>query len=518
MRTQTTATSIAATVFMLAAATSWASTLGGTVTVGGLLVDETGDRSTVQETYNLYEGFVVSRIQLNGSLDPRSTFMLDLRDLNRASRAGDLTYRLAGRFKLTGAYDESRHVFDPGRDVTSERTDWRIGMLYTPSPSLALSGDVARTAREGERLAFPAGTASVLGDRYDNAILSGQLTADIRKGRRGGGVTFRMTDFSDQLNAVADRRGQVVAARLYAPMPFYDKWTNLLRGAYGTRRLTDGDLDHTLSSFQYTAVVQPRPAYELRYAFDASRVDDRALDLITDRFQNDFDAAWFHRYGRLNAGYGYEMNDDNRSLTSYQSWHAGATLRPDHRLAARVEYASRVKKDQEELTLLKDIESSRVRAKLDVRPIERLTIGGAYTKRERQLPDIGVSVDGEVTDALARYELAGWGAVSADYSHATDRYVDRVAGFDTKSDIVTGRVEIGRIRNLRLAGGVTYLDIGGDLSIEKSIVFAEGAVTLAGRYHLGVKYDCYNYDDYILVDRYYTANVVRIDLGYDLQP
>jgi hypothetical protein len=518
MRTKTMTASIATMIFMLAAAPSRGGTLGGTVKVGGLFVDETGDRSTVQETYNLYEGFALSRIQLNGSLDPSGTFVLDLRDLNRASRAGNLSYRMPGRFKLSAAYDQNRYVFDPGRGITSERKDWRVGMQLTPNRWLALSGDLGRTGREGQRLAFPIGTSSVLGDRYDDAVLSGQVTADVRKGRRGGGVSFRMTDYADALRPVADRRGQMVAARLYTPMPFYDRWTNLVRGSYGTRRLTDGDVEYTLTSFQYTAVVQPRAAYELRYAFDASRVDDDALGLVTDRIENGLDAAWLHRYGRVNAGYAYEMNDDDRSLTTYHSWHAGASLRPDRRLTARVDYAGRVKKDQEELTLLKDTEASRVRVKLEVRPLERLTLGGDYTKRERDLPDIGVSVDGEVSGALARYEVPGWGALSGDYSHAIDRYVDRVAGFDTRSDIVTGRVEVGRIKNLRLASGVTYLDIGGDLDIEKSIVFAEGALKLAGRYRLEVKYDCFNYDDYILIDRYYTANVVRVDLGYDLQP
>ena len=519
MRTQTLTTSIAAIACMLAVGTPWAAgTLSGTVSVGGLIVDEEGDRSTVQETYNLYEGFLVSRIQLAGSFDPRNTFTLDLRDLNRASRTGDLVYRVPGVFKLRAGYDQSRYVFDPGRGVTSERKDWQLGLQYTPNRRLSLSGDFSLLDREGERLAYPVGTVSVLGTRYDNTFMSGQFTADLRAGRRGGGLSFRMSDHSDALNPTADRRGYVAAARLYAPMPFYDKWNNLLRGSYGIRRLQDGNLDHTLSAFQYTAIVQPQDAYELRYAFAASRVDDAAAQLMTDRYQNDVDATWFHRYGRLSAGYGYEMNDDDRTLTTYHSWRAAATARPDRRITARVDYAGRVKKDQEELTLLKDIEASRVRVMLEVQPIERLTIGGDYTNRQRDLPDIQVTLDGEVTGAFGRYQLPGWGAVSADYRHATDRYVDRVAGFDTRSDIVTGRIDIERIRNLRVASGVAYIDIGDDLDIEKSTVFVEAAVRVLQRYRLEAKYNCYNYDDYILIDRYYTANVVRIDLGYDLQP
>jgi hypothetical protein len=516
MRTQTLLISIATMVFLLAPATPRAATLSGSVDVGQVFLDEVGDLSTVQETYNLYQGFTLGRIHLLGTLDPRNTFTLDLRDVNRDSRTGEFTYRVRDRFKLRAGYDQSRYVFDPGRGVTSDRKDGQLGFQYTPSKALALSGDFSHLRRTGDRLSYPTGTVSVLGDSYDNAFTSGQLTADVRYGRNGGGVSFRMSDYSDDLNPVADRQGWVAAARLYAPMPFYDKWNNLFRGSYGIRQLKDGDLDYKLSSFQYTAIVQPRSAFEFRYAFLASRVDDASTKLMTDRFVNDLDATWFHKYGRVNAGYGYEMNDDDRTLTTYRTWRAGTTFRPERRLTFRLDYANRVKKDQEELTLLKDIDASRVRAELEVRPVERLTISGDYTKRERDLPDIQVSVDGEMTGAVARYELLGWGALSADYSHSTEHYVDLLAGFDTQSDVVTARVEVGRIKNLRLAGGVTYLDIGKDLDIEKSMVFVEGALRVAQRYRLEAKYNCYNYDDYILIDRYYTANVVRVSLGYDL--
>ena len=516
MRTQTMVISIVTMVSMFAASTARAATVSGTVRVGGLFVDEVGDLSTVQETYNLYEGFTLSRIQLMGTLDPKNSFTLDVRDLNRDSRAGDLTYRVADRFKLRAGYDQSRQVFDPGRGVTSMRKDGQLGLQYTPSRSLALTGDLNYLTREGKRLSYPTGTVSVLGDSYDNSFTSGQLAADFHQGRRGGGVSFRMSDYSDALNSAADRQGWVAAARLYAPMPFYDKWNNLFRGSYGIRELKDGGLDYTLSSFQYTAIVQPQTAYEFRYGFLASRVDDASTEFMTDRFVNDVDATWFHKYGRVNVGYSYEMNDDDRRLTTYQTWRAGATLRPDRRLTFRLDWADRAKKDQEELTLLKDIDASRVRMELEVRPIERLTISGDFTSREREMTDIQVSMTGDRTGAVVRYDLTGWGAFSADYSHATDSYVDLLAGFDTESDIVTARIDVARIKNLSLAGGFTYMDIGKDLNIEKSMVFVEGALRFAQRYRLEAKYNCYNYDDYILLDRYYTANVVRIDLGFDL--
>jgi hypothetical protein len=82
--------------------------------------------------------------------------------------------------------------------------------------------------------------------------------------------------------------------------------------------------------------------------------------------------------------------------------------------------------------------------------------------------------------------------------------------------VVTGRISIDRIKGVHLGGGVTYMDIRGDLKIEKSIIFAEGRWTPFANYHLEVKYNVFNYDDYVVLNRYYTANVVRVNLAYDL--
>jgi len=513
---------IAALMLLAGASVAGAAKLNGTVKVGNIFLDETGDRSTVQETFDIYDGFAVSQVLLDGSLQPQSRFVLDLRDINLDSRQGNFNYRLPGLFKVRAAYDQNRYVFDPGRGVTSERKNWQVGLQVTPMKSLVLSGDLNRITRTGDRLSFPPepgtllGTVSSLGTRYDNALLNSQFGAEYHRGRAGGAVSVQLSDYSDDLNGTADRKGQVWAARLYAPMPFYNRWNNLFRASYGTRKLTDGGVEYKMSSFQYTGILAPRESYQLRYAFEASRVKDNALDLQTDRIQNDLDATWFHKYGNLNAGFGYETNDDDITLTDYMSWHAGGSFRPDKRLNVRFEYNGRVKNDQEDLTLLKDIESASYRGRLEIRPNDRITLGGEYAKRRREMPDIQVVVSGITAGAFARYEQPKWGAASLDYTHAIDEYDDRLAPFNVVTAITTARVDLSRIKNLDLASGVTYLDIGRDLDIEKSIVFVEGGYKFAGRYHLDAKYNVYNYDDYILLDRYYTANVVRVNLGYDL--
>ena len=493
-----------------------AATLDGTLKLGGIILDETGDLSAVQETYNIYDGFNVSEVSLTGTLNPRNHFRLFLTDINLDSRRADFQYRMPGTLKLTGGYDQHRQVFDPARAVASDRKEWRLGATYTPVEWMRFSGSYNDLTRSGDRLPFPAGTASALGERYDNVLRAGQIGAEVSQNGRGVAVQYRISDFSDDLNAVAARRGHVVSARLFATDYFYDKLTHLLRGAWGISELSDSGLDYTLANFQYLGVVRPVQRFQFKYNFEAQRVDNKSTRLKTDRYINDFDASFDHPYGNVFGGYGYEINDDDRSLTSYHVWRAGTALRYRNWATAKFRYAGRTKDDLEDLTLLKDLEAMRVNGDLEITPIQGLAVGGSFNVHEREYPDISVQADGESWGARGRYQHDVWGGVSVDYVFSNEEYIDRVAGFTANSHIVTGRVDVARLQPFTVAGGVTYLDIGEELDIEKSIIFLEAAYAFLNDFHVEVKYNVYNYDDYILRDRYYTADVVWLNVAYDL--
>ncbi len=500
----------------LAAGTPWAGTIDGTIKLGGIILEDEGDLSAVQETYNIHDGFSVTQIRLTGTLDPRSYFMLNLREINLDARRGDFFYRRPGKFKVTAAFDQHTQVLDPNGAINSERKDWKFGAYFTPVKWLKLTGGLNYLTREGERTSYPSGTVSNLGDKYDYSLTTGRVGAEVRKGGRGAAVTYRISEYTDELDAADDRQGQVVSARLWAPCLFYDKWTHLFRGAFGKRELTNGDLDYELSNFQYTGVVRPVDPFQFRYTYYANRIDHKATDLQTDRFVNNLDATYFHNYGRVEAGYGYELNDDDRSLTSYNTWRVGTALRYKHWVKAKAFYSERVKTDEEELTLLKDVEASRFRGDVEVEPIEWLTLGGGFSIREREYPDISVSADGEQARGWARVDYKDWGAGSFYYTYARDEYEDLYGGFNAESQIITTRVDFEKVKDVRLSGGVTYVEVSEDLDIQKYFFFVEGMYTVLDDYHIEVKYNRYEYDDFILLDRYYTADVVWINFAYDL--
>ncbi len=492
-------------------------TYDGTIKLGGIVFDEeTGsDLSAVQETYDFEEGFSISQLELRGTSNARHGFLLDLRDINIDTRQADFWYRIPGKMRLTGHYDQNRYVFDPDRVLNSDRKDWRLGLGFTPTKELRVSANYNVQNRKGDRLGFPSGTVSQPGAMYDYSLRTGRLEAEYRKHGRAGALAVDFSSFANDRADIADRSGRVLSARLYTPDLWLDRHlTHTFRAAYGLHELTNGDLDYTLANFQYTAAAMPLSRVQLKYQFYANRIEDDATGLQTDNLRNDLDATVTHRFGKVFCGYGYETNDDDRSLTDYNTWWAGTTVKYKKLVRAEGSYSSRIKNDEEDVTLLKDIESAQVRAKLQIDPIDHLVLGGGFVDRRREFIDINVEAEGQSVNGHGRYEYPGWGSITGDYTFTTDDYDDLAGGFEATSDVVTGRLEITRLPDVTLASGVTYIDVGEDLDIEKSMVFFEGAYTFRDDYFLELKYNVYNYDDYVLLDRYYTANVVWINVGY----
>ena len=493
-----------------------ATQIEGTVKLGGVIVDEkAGDLSVMQETYNIYEGFSATQLKLNGNFNPRTYFTLSLNDINLDNRKSDFEFWVPGQFRFFTRYDQHRQVFDPERVLNSRRKDLRVGMWLTPAKWFTFSADYDYQTRDGERLGFPAGTVSELGNGYDYVLQTGRFEAEARKESRAIAIAYDFSDYSDSMSDVSDRFGYVFSARLRTPCYFTDKVTHLLRAAYGKRELANWETDYILQNFQYTGVAVPIRQIQLKYNFYASRIDDRSTRLKTDNFRNNIDATYFHPHGSVFGGYGYEMNDDDRSLTSYHTYRVGGSFKGPRDLSAKVEYASRSKKDEEKVTLLKDIETATFLAKLQVSPLDDLILGAGYKNRTREFCDIGVESEGNSANVFGRYSYARWGSVGVEYTYALDEYDNRIDQFDAETHTVTSRADFERIRDLRLGGGVTYVDVGKDLDIEKSILFMEAEYTLREDYHFEVKYNVYNYDDYVLLDRYYTANIVWINVAYD---
>jgi hypothetical protein len=491
--------------------------IDGTLKLGGIGIDESyGSLASVQETYNIYDGFNVAQVLLNGHLGPKHYFSLNLREINLDSRKGNFLYRSPNKFRFNSSFRQNRYVFDPERNVTSDRKVWGFNLAYNPVKPFNLLANFNFNQRKGERASYPLGTTqSWLGTGYDYIQHNGGVEGQFVWGRRGGAVRYDFTRFTNRLDELTDRRGHLVSARFNAPCRFYDKWSHFFRFAYGKHDVVNAGVDFTLLNFQYNGIIKPVRWFRFKYDLYLNRVDDSATAMVTDNIQNNFAGDIYYKYGRVFGGYGFEINDDDRVLTDYNTYFAGGTFSYDKRVFAKVSYANRTKTDREKLTLLQDIESERLRADLKFTITDELVIGGRFVEGERLYPDIDTSSKGQWTNGYLDYKLPVWFSIWGDYVYRVEDHNNLEGTFKTNSNIVTSKLTFDRVSNLYLGFGGTYLRVKEDLDIEKSILFFEAAYTIADSYHLEAKYNVFNYDDYIVTERYYTGNIFWFNVAYD---
>jgi hypothetical protein len=495
----------------------------GRVRVGGILMDDTGNKSVMQDTYNIFEGVSLSSLHLNGQFDPRNHLLLDLTDINLGDRRGQLDVRRAGTLHLLSTYAESRYVFDASGNIDARRRNSLNTLTYTPSRWLWLSGDYNLQTRTGDRVPLNPGPPGWLGYAYDSKLHRWRGEAQMRASSGiGGTVAYDGVRQNDALDDRRERSGYVVSAILQVPHLVIPRLTNIVRGAIGRSELPYSGLGFDLKNIQYTGLLDATRMLRLKYRFYGSSIDDEATRMRTDNFIHDVDvSARWHR-ALASAGYGWEALDDDHAVTTSQTWRGALSLSTaENKVSGRVAYSARNTDDEESTTLIKDTELARLDVRLDARPKPTVSIGGRVANRDRRMPDIASEANGWTGTAYAtwRYEHFGdkgvvAGDVGADYTYADDDY-DLTTGHEqVTSNAATARVNVTYHDRIDARASVTYFEAGHDLDIHKSILSFGAGYKFAKGFSADAQYNAYNYDDYLVIARYYTANVVWLNVGY----
>jgi hypothetical protein len=496
----------------------------GRVRAGGIIIDETGDRSVMQETFNLYEGFALSSLYLRGRMDARTHLLLDLTDINLGDRRGKFDFRRTGMLNLRSTYAENRFVFDPAGNVDAQRRNSYTTLTVTPQRWLWLSGDYNLQTRSGDRLPVRPGPTGWLGSQYDSKLHRWRLEAQARaRNGIGGTVAYDAVHQNDALDARRERDGYVASAVVHVPRFYFQRLTHVVRGAFGRSEVSASGPGYDLLSAQYTGIVDATDWSRLKYRFYASQVDDEATRMRTDNYIHELDATLRWRMAIAMLGYGWEARDDDTAVTTSQTLRGSLSLRmPDNRVSGRIAYAARDTEDEEDATLLRDTEFDRFEARVDARPVPALSVGARAANRTRRMPDIGSRAEGWTATGYAtwRYQPAAnarniSGELGADYTYSDDDYDNTTGSDHVVMHAATGRAGIGVGSRTNLSAAVTYLDAGADLDIQKSILSFGAEYRFGNGISADAQYNVYNYDDYLVFSRYYTANVVWLNVGYE---
>jgi len=500
---------------------------GGSIGIGYTFLDQTGDRSVSQETYDLYEdpGFSIRNFRLESSGHYELTGNLE--NINLDNRNIYLRFRRPGRVSISGQHQKSRRIYDfDGRQRTyRDRSAFDIALI--PHRAVKLLGGYAQSGREGSFLLFGGQPFSGLGEGLgsdepaevlsDYSMTAYYFGAQLRHRKSMIEGRYRHTGFTDDLDGNQDRQGQYVRVHAFTPVPRVGRM--IFTGGFltGWNEVESRDEKRKKNSFWGGLTWTVQPAWILSYKLLLSRIDNEAEGIETDNAVSTlFLTRRFPAKAEISLGYEFRSQDDLTDRTETNAFVVKGAARPTENVRLKGQFAFSREEDDDRTTLVGSEEITRYRCEFryDHPAGHGLTL--RYRDRRRDFADIGSKADFKTISSTLTFSLLGWGQGFGTYAYSNGDYANTSSTFRFEQHVATARVTTKRCRRLRLTSGLTYLRSRRHIDIEK-IIFSVGVnVGLTRGYQFNARYNAFNYDDFMVIDRYYTANAVAVDIQKEL--
>ncbi len=222
--------------------------------------------------------------------------------------------------------------------------------------------------------------------------------------------------------------------------------------------------------------------------------------------------SW-RRYGGLRVGYENRISDDLTNRSESDGLLCSGWLKI-YDFNAKGSFTLRNKDIVDGQTLVGGEDYTRHTAWLQYTRKGWGDISGSWERRLRKNDDINSQVDYNGVSSTLNFDRASCGRFTFTYSYYVGKYENRsdLTGYEFSDHILTGMYTPKSYRQFTVSVGGTYWRGYRDQNIEKFSLNFVGRYDFPHGHALEVKYDVYNYDDYLLVNNYYTGNIVEVNL------
>lgn len=520
----------------------------GSVKVGFTSVDEEGNLSVDQSSYNLYEGLGLSLSDWNYAFDNGVGLHADFQNLTLNNRVMDLQLGKPGLFKFNGNNSQYRRFYNIDGTVFTRRNNTNLRLSFNPAKQVELFGGFNLVDRHGADELMPQ-------SNYGPEVLDTlPRLIDYKQSRFTGGIKwdnkrsmvrafYRATTFDDATEADNDRTGSELNLVASTIVPNYD-WI-LLSGGYVMRDSKLDNLEAELKTHQgwggarFNFPDQFVVEYRMTYGWaERTSEEDRTVDNIYQLFSI---GKNFKRIGGIRAGYEMRTQDDFIQKVTSSGFLFEGWLKPTDKLSFNGMFTTRSEETDEGRRLLGDLDVTRhqftasytdptwgrfkVRWQQRTRendPLftEGLTSGIGLTTPEASEVNTKVEYNSLTPELTLR--RADLGSLTVTYSLITGSFenVQDSVDYEFRDHVISGTVAPRSVGPLAVDFTATYFSSKRDNDIEKFSIEIGGKYTFIKNHHLDVRYTAINFDDYKTLGgnytQYYTGNIISVNLIKDL--
>jgi len=328
-------------------------------------------------------------------------------------------------------------------------------------------------------------------------------------------VEYRTHSLTDNLSTTGDRTANMVNISAFSSVPKV-RWITVGGGYIYRQDKADSYESTKLTTNQGWGAAKVYLPY--RFAIDyqgvAARTKQEALGTETDNYVNTIAVgkSW-KKYGGLRVGYENRISDDlvNRSESDGLLCSGWLKVYDFH---AKGSFTLRNKDIVDGQTLVGGEDYTRNTASLKYARKGWGDLSGRWERRLRKNDDINSQVDYNSISSTMNIDRVKYGRLTVTYSYYIGKYENRsdLTGYEFSDHILTGMFTPKSYKQFTVSAGGTYWRGRRDQNIEKFSLNFVGRYDFPHGHALEVKYDVFNYDDYLLVNNYYTGNIVEVNL------
>ena len=487
----------------------------GQVRVGYQLIDEEGNLGVNQETYNLYEGPGLSlenfRLATAGGLN----FSANLQNIARNDRNLTASVYKSGLFGVAFNNNQYRRIYAFDGDNYTRRRYTGGSAYITPFKFLKLYGGFSATDKHGQNQTVLIPIYDTLETATDYTQTNYNLGARVITKQASANLEYRNSGFTDYINS-EDRYGHTVRFTGFLPLPQIN-WLTVSGGYYFRQDTQEASdiLQKTNQGWIAGRFSLPR-RITFEYRLRVARTEHSAEPASTDNYVNTFSLGYKHKKtAGLKIGYENRITDDIYNRTTSDGFLFSGWLRYTDLILLRGQFSGRTRDISDGKTLTG--QSDHIKHQLSLR-LNRdwaaLTIRYAGQIKSNDEIDTEAEYNSFSAEFQARKE--GYGSLNFTYSYMVgefdNRSGDEKQDFEFSDHMLTGGIHPEIYYNFETALELTYYRSYRDTDFEKIGFHIEAAYLLPQDYKLGLSYSAYNFDNFLVNDRYYTGNIVNLYL------
>jgi hypothetical protein len=502
-------------IFILLMTYSVVSAQGGSgdLKIGYIYIDEEGNRSISQSSFNYYDGASISVENFHYRFKNGLRIRSSLQNINLDNRNLSFGLGKPGRFGVDINTNRYRRVYDFEGDSQTKRDMTGGNIWFNPSRYLKVYalGSFNSVSGEVSDLFDPVIPGISEAIDYDRSKYG--VGARLKYGGRMFQAEYNTISYTDNLDESKNQSRKRVRLFGHFPVPDYE-WLTLS----GSLEKFETEYDDTGFKLESTTARGSVTSELVRYlsatyvSYFTRAGSDRDF-VETDNLAHLIYISYNppQKFG-LTAGYQYDINDDYADVVKADSYYLSGRLKPFEGIELNAVYGIRAEEVDEGARLVGDEDRARFK------------IQGKYHKPDIGSVKIGVESRSRINDKLDseadfnRYFVQSnlnsleYFIVSGGYSYSRGDYDNAGADFEFESQQVNLNINSREYRNLTGGFGLTYFRSKLDLDTESINLLFTGSYRFRGTQRAEITYRVFNFDDFLALDQYYTENIVEINL------